>query len=739
MCAKRKAIDKKKVLFSDEFYTDMLFPDMVHAVLVRCPFSYGKITSVEFAPKTKIPDGTLLLTNKDLGKKNEVEILGTHIPLLCTGEIAYKGEPVAILAGEDKDALEELKSAIVIKLDKTDVKETESKFSKIYNNLSVSLKKGFLNQSPIEQRIISLKNTLENFEKPRELIAKRKIQIGSPEEVFADSENTAFIVEGKWSNQVQYKAHKEVEGCIVQYKSGNLHIFTPSQWLAQTLQTVSEITDIPKDKIFITRTKISASYTNSLFQNGIFAALASLVAIKTGKSVKFSLSRSEQESFIENPSCVKIAHKTALDKNGILTAMEIAIDYDAGSFNPLARYILDRLSLAATGIYNCKNVKISAKAYKSHNPPFSQLRAMIDSDSFFAIENQIQKIAEITGFSPVDLRQMNKAGGIQKSTKPFTFSFGRANDAINAVAIRSDFKRKYTVSRLAERGRLESEFAFSAPLRGIGMACAYEGSGFLAQNFEKSPLSLQISVTEDKKIIVHTIPSSTRLRELWTKLILENIETEKRNILFESEINDELQKKAFPLLLPEDVAGNVSLKTILLLKCIESLKRKKIDGTPFSIKKSLSTARKKLWNQEAFAGTPFYNTAFGTCTVELELDQCTFREQLKKICVIIDGGKILNPKAAENVIHASIQHCLVSLVDGDALKCPVVSVQFTQSEEEPKQIGSLVYSILPAAYNAALSQAIAVHNETLPVQTDSIFKLMERHEELKPDAVEDEK
>ena len=315
----------------------MLFPDMVHAVLVRCPFSYGKITSVEFAPKTKIPDGTLLLTNKDLGKKNEVEILGTHIPLLCTGEIAYKGEPVAILAGEDKDALEELKSAIVIKLDKTDVKETESKFSKIYNNLSVSLKKGFLNQSPIEQRIISLKNTLENFEKPRELIAKRKIQIGSPEEVFADSENTAFIVEGKWSNQVQYKAHKEVEGCIVQYKSGNLHIFTPSQWLAQTLQTVSEITDIPKDKIFITRTKISASYTNSLFQNGIFAALASLVAIKTGKSVKFSLSRSEQESFIENPSCVKIAHKTALDKNGILTAMEIAIDYDAGSFNPLAR------------------------------------------------------------------------------------------------------------------------------------------------------------------------------------------------------------------------------------------------------------------------------------------------------------------------------------------------------------------------------------------------------------------
>ena len=736
MCAKRKAADKKKILFSDEFYSDMSEKDMLHAVLIRSPFAYGTISSIDFAPKTKIPEGYVLFTHADLPAKKQVSILGTDIPVLCAGEIAYKGEPVALLVGEDRDVLEELKAVVRIHLDKKELKKNESRFSRDYRSLSVSLRDG----SPLEQSITSLRTTLENFTKPKEIVAKRKIVVGKSEDIFSAEEKATFIVEGTWKNQISYASHRETDGVLAQVKAGNLHIATSSQWIGQCLNTVAAVTGFPPEKIFLTRTKIFSKTTVSLWQNGILASLAAFAAIETGKPVRLSLSRAEQEEFIEGTSDISISHKTAIDKNGILTAMEVSIDFDSGAYNPFASLILDRLSLAACGIYNCKNVKISAKAYRSHNPPSSHVISQLDTPAFFAVENQIQKIAEITGFSPVDLRQMNKAGGLQKHTEPFTFSFGRSSDAINAVALRSDFKRKYTVSRLAEQGRYEAENdqPYSPPLRGIALACAFEGSGYFGEDFEKSPVSVQVTVTEEKKLVVHAVPPSVALKEIWTKLILDSLIIEKRNILFTGETGDDSpKKKGNAVSLPEGLVGNASIKTILLQKCIDSLKRKKFDGTPISVRKSIPTARKKAWSQAEFSGTPFYNTAFGTCTVELELDTCTFREKLRKICVIIDGGKIMHPKAAENAVHRAIAHCLASLVSEETLRCPTISVQFTQSEEEPKQIGSLIYAILPAAYASALSQAIAAPVERLPLTTESLFKLSEEHRHTKQTATED--
>ncbi|MBQ4377856.1 MAG: xanthine dehydrogenase family protein [Treponema sp.] len=737
MCAKRKAADKKKILFSDDFYSDMSSEGMLSAVLITSPFAYGTISSVEFSPKTKVPQGYFLFTAKNLGKNERISILGTEVPLLCTGEIAYKGEAVALLVGENREILEELKSSVEINLEKTSLEENESKFSKAVNSLAVSMKDGM----PLTQSIADLRHTLQNFSKPHEIIAKRKYTTGNPEEFFNSSkeeqnseqkeENPEYtIIDGCWKNEITCHTNRETEGAFCYVKGGNLHVFTASQWISELRRILSEVTGFPKEKIIITRTKISVKTTNSLWQNAVFASLTAFASIQTGKPVKLSLSRNAHENLLEAPPEIKISHRTAVDKNGIFSAMDISIEFDAGSANPFASEILDRLSIAATGIYNCKNVRVSAKAIKTHNPPSSLYLSMIDSASFFAVENQVQKIAEVTGFSPIDLRLMNKAGGLQKSTLPFTYSFGRSNDAVNAVAIRSDFKRKYTVFRLMEQNRYEGTLnsSYAPPFRGIAIACAFDGSGYQGTAFEKSGISMQISVNEEKKIIVNAYPPSLSIREIWTKIILENLDVEKRSIIFTNETTEENGKTNDRITCPDTLIGTVSIKTILLKKCVDALKRKKIDGTPFTVKKSLSTSRKTAWSQEEFKGSPYYNTAFGACSLELELDSTTFREKIKKICVIIDGGKILHPKAAENAVHRSVQRCLSTLVNGDSLfsPAPQISVQFTQSEEEPKQIGHLVFSMLPAAYTSALSQALAVTVSSLPLSTNSIFNILER-------------
>ena len=356
MCAKRAAA-KKRILFSDEFYSDMSVNDMLHAVLIRSPFPSGRISSISFAPKNKLPENCFLLTYRDIPLMPKVKILDNEVSIFCTGEISYKGEPIALLAGPDKEVLSNLKKNVRIQLDQKELQSDENKFTSDYKSLSMSLKDG----SPIEQSLFSLRNTLEEFSKPREVIAKRKFSIGNVDEVLADNEKAAFVVSGKWRNKIHYKSNSETEGCLCYVKGGNLHIFTPCQWISQLIKTLSEVTGFPKEKIFITRTRVSHKTTNALWMNNVLVAQAAVAAIKTGSPVKFSLSRLEQEELLELPPDISIMHKTALDKSGNITAMDIVIDFDSGAYNPFAKEVIDRLAIAATGIYNCKNGRINGK------------------------------------------------------------------------------------------------------------------------------------------------------------------------------------------------------------------------------------------------------------------------------------------------------------------------------------------------------------------------------------------
>ncbi|MBQ5433338.1 MAG: hypothetical protein IIU30_07800, partial [Treponema sp.] len=117
-------------------------------------------------------------------------------------------------------------------------------------------------------------------------------------------------------------------------------------------------------------------------------------------------------------------------------------------------------------------------------------------------------------------------------------------------------------------------------------------------------------------------------------------------------------------------------------------------------------------------------TSFAAAILELELDPCTFREKIKKIQVFVDGGKILNPVAAQSSVRLGIQRILTSLVAREKLDYEIqdIEISFLESEEAPMQIGENVFHIIPAAYTQALSQALDHTVSSLPLSIESIFE-----------------
>ncbi len=815
---------KKTVIFSNDFYSDMRADGMLHALIVRSPFSSGKINSIQLENQEQLPENYEIFTASDIPNQKFITTFGTRTEIFCTGEIKYKGEPVALIAGPDKKTLFELREKIKIILDsrKNEISEensneasekksaetsgneqtakieqteqtekiktaenskqenqnqekTESQDSPSFyektseseiteksdenagetfssneseNSDSIKSEKSSSKlENPENSESLKSENSSEEkksgeksaqnfiFDKTLEIAAEREVLAGDAGSEFKNPENK--IIEGIWKNSVTQHEIKETAGCFCCLKGENLHIFTAGRYITHIKDSVSRATGLDKSNIILNCTKKNNQNSNKIWMSSIFAAMAGVAALKTGKPVLLALEREDEINFVERATFVQVKNRAAVSKDGTIKALDIEIKADTGYKNPLAKEMLDRFAIAAAGIYSTENLRIRTKIFSSANPPSAVRLNRIDSQVFFALESQIQKICEETGFTPLEIRLKNLRNSNAKSKiskNPFTLELGRAEDSMKAVCARSDFNRKYAVYKLAERGRYETDenSPYSPPLRGIGMAAAFDGNGYLGTNFKNENFSLQVTMTDERKIVVNTAPPSQNIKEIWQKIIIDSLGVDKRSIQFNLDLSlAEASEKGIASIQNDLMIGNISIKTHLLKKCIEAIRRKKDAALPITVKKSIAPSKRNQWKEETFSGTPFFSTSFGTCVVEVEYDSCAFSEQVTGVFAVIDCGKIANPQAAETAAKQAIKKCLSTLVFGDSLKCPKIVVQFAQSDDEPKNLDSLIYSILPSAFCSATSQALALTVNELPLKTDSLFKIKEISEKSK--------
>lgn len=681
--AKRKTAKPKRLLFSNDFYSDLEADGMLHALLIRSPVATATLVSVSHP---NLPQGYHLFSALDVIGKKTIATLGLETPVFCTGEIRYKGEPLGVLVGEDEKRLHDLLNSVEIRYE-------------------------------------------ERMNDPKELLAERIVQTQQDSTIETLFSQADVTVAETWASTIRPQSYGEPNGAFCFYKAGLLHIFTPSQWVSHLRASLAAVTGIDAEHIVITRTQFSELDTNTLWINSQLAAIVAFCALKTAKHVKLVLSRQEQQTFIENAAPVTIAHKTALNADGEIIAADIGIMVDGGAYNPFAREVIDRLCIASCNVYNTQALRIRGAVYSSAQPPYSIDLTTIDSHAFYAMENQLQKIAEQTSFSPLELRKKNyRIETKQKHFMPFQLDCENVTETLEAVCRTSDFTRKYVSYRLNEETRYaqNNNSPFAPPLRGTGLACGFSGSGFNGTTLIKTAPSLEVTLETDGTLQIHAFPTSHSVWEIWKKIVTSTLSIDESKIVLNSDFEPAKEPAS-----PDTINSNISIMTTLLRSACETIRRKK-DSTPLplTIKKTVSASKKKLWNKEHFFGVPFQSVAFAACVVEVELDPSTYRENIRGIWMVVDGGKILNVRAAESSIKSAIQQTLRELIQDDTVRSANIRIQFLQSESEPKQIGDIVYSILPAAFTGALSQALAITMTRLPLQNDTLYKLTKKAKRL---------
>lgn len=747
----RKKIDNSenqlRSLEANGFYSILSRKDTMYGVLVRSPVFSGKIKSITCPD---LPDNYYLYTAENIPGKKSVKIKNIESKIFGYGNIGYNGEPLGILIGPDESKLKELAETIIFNFD---VETLESAVQQVITNESSGKEKEntIHNQQEAENIVSELTATKEfsDFvdiinempsldtvldkthveENPNQIVSSRVIKTGiyaekteeEAEEIL--SEQADYVLKNTWNQVLVNPKWHEPDGAFCYIESGCLHVYVSTKWTYNLQTTLSEVLSLPEEKIFIHKTKSSGMYPNVLWRINQLAVQVAVACYLSKKPVKLVLSPEEQENQMAPGVNANITYETCITNTGKIKALKAFIDIDIGYENPFSQEITDRMAIAVCNYYRPENLFINAVAHTSKNPPTTIHLKCVDSQIFFATESMIQTICNKTNLFPYEVREINSQ--IKKNDNfPFDIQLTGLPETIKVTMKESDFNRKYASFHMDAIDRIEQDSRpfFALPLRGIGMATAYNISGFCGESSFSADAKMQITLTTENKVIINAIKPSDVVQGIWKKTASETLQIPVENIEIISDFPLAEMPKA-----PEDTFSTIGILNELVKKCCTEIQRKRFHNPlPITSKKSVNSVLKKSWDSENFTGNPFLTTASVSTIVEVELDNYTYSQKIKGVWIAIDCGEIFDEAAAMRTVKLEIQQELATLVQDKSLSYENLHIKFIESNNKSGQIGELVHNSLPAAFASAMSLALTTQITQLPVTEKQIYNLIKK-------------
>ena len=309
---------------------------------------------------------------------------------------------------------------------------------------------------------------------------------------------------------------------------------------------------------------------------------------------------------------------------------------------------------------------------------------------------------------------------------PFIIECENASETFHEAIKMSDFNRKYSSFHMDAIDRVQenSNPFFALPLRGIGVATAFNVSEYYGKTSFEDEQKVELILSANEHLVIHTIKPSEGVQEIWKNTAAEILQIKKNNIIIDSEFSiDEISNA------PEDNYNTISTLNELIKKACLAIQKKRFhQPLPISISKSSSSNSKKYWDKDTFSGTPFGPISLATTVIEVELDTYTYNERIKGLWMSVDCGELYDKTAALRALRLEIQQELSMLVKGKTIPCDNINISFIESKNKSGQIGELVRNTMPAAFSSALSLALATQVTKIPCTEKQLFELIKKRE-----------
>jgi len=631
---RKEGVDK--LLGRARYVDDIEREGMWHGATVRSTIPRGFIRSIGFDRNIDWTEFAIV-TAADVPGKNQIHIIVADQPCLANGKVNHCDEAILLLAHPDKHKLREAVAAVQIEYDP---------LPPIFT----------IEESERQDAIVwGADNMLKSF----------LIENGDVEPVWATA---AHIIEGEYRTGAQEHLYIENNGVIAEWGAeSGVTVWGSLQCPFYVHKSLLSVFDLPEDKVRVIQTETGGAFGGKEDYPSILAAHAALLAMKSGHPVKMVYDRMEDLAATTKRHPSRIRHRTALDKNGKLLAMDIDIATDGGAYSTLSSTVLSRATLHSTGPYVCPNVRVRSHSWATNTVPYGAFRGFGAPQAVFAIERHMDEIAAAIGLNPIELRRRNFLhDGDTTATEQVMREPVILDTLLDRALADSDY--------YARRARFARDNQTNPVKRGMGIAAFYHGSGFTGSGERYLNSLAGVDVTPEGKVRV--MVSSTEFGQ-GTNTILTQIAAEAIGIPYEDVIMAPPDTGIVPNSGPT-VASRTSMVVGRLieragLQLVALLREHAGLGSHFTRDEFFAACARYravqgkvdslcryepppgiFWDDQKYRGEAYPAFAWSVQVAQVAVDTVTYSAEVEEFWSVQEVGRVLNPVLAGGQIEGGI-------------------------------------------------------------------------------------
>jgi xanthine dehydrogenase molybdenum-binding subunit len=639
-----------KVTGMARYIDDIELPNMLYGKILRSRYPHAKILRINTERAWRVPGVRAVITGLDT-PFNKMGVLKDQPPLKFDKVRSVRDE-VAAVAAETLEAAERAIEEVEVEYQPLDG---------VFDPEEAMKEEAPLVHEENGSNIVNLNFTFSTSEASR------------LEKVF---ETAYAVVEDRYQVHYMNASPMGTMGCIAHYNElGELTVYTNTQAPFLYRHELAKTLGIDPVKIRVIQPEIGGAFGRGMDIYPIDPITAAL-SIKTRRPVKIVFTREEELQYAPPRQPAIFYMRTAAGKDGRLIAREVRAVLDAGAYVSWGPFDGRVMMVTATGLYEVPEVAFKATVVYTNNPYTGTQRGAGNPQITFAIEQQMDALAEELGIDPVEFRILN-------ANKPGTVT--PQGIRITTCEMRECLRR--AAQEIGWKGR-----GMAGPNRGIGFAAFFHvGGGARVYRSDGCGTILTVDDFGLVTVITGSTDLGTGSDTAIAQIVAEELGIPVQNVRV---VNDDASIRPWDVGTHASratfVAGNSALlaarkaKEIILNAAAEVLntsissivvengvvydretpsKRIEFDklvrhihfregGTNIVV--SAFYDPPTVMQDESWRGNISAAYVFGAQAALVEVDQETGEVKVLKVVSVHDSGRIINPMAAEGQVHGGV-------------------------------------------------------------------------------------
>ncbi len=313
-------------------------------------------------------------------------------------------------------------------------------------------------------------------------------------------EQADVTVEGTYTTSWQEHAYLQPEAGLGYIdEQDRVTVIVAGQWTHEDQEQVSHALGLSPDQVRIIYPAIGGAFGGR--EDMSVQIILALAAWKLRRPVKIIWSREESILGHHKRHPVTIHAKWGATRSGKIVAAEGTLYGDGGAYAYTTTKVMGNAQLLATGPYMIPNIKLDTYGVYTNNIPSGAFRGFGGPQGAFVAEGQMNKLAEVLGLDPVEIRTRNvlHEGDLLSVGTPLPEGVTIAQ-VVEKCAQESGY---WDQSPHGWQSRPMTQPADLSKRRGVGFACGFKNVGFSFGFPEQSWATIELhGASEIEQVIV---------------------------------------------------------------------------------------------------------------------------------------------------------------------------------------------------------------------------------------------